>query len=119
MRKRLSGCAGWGKSPGASLSSGSRRWTWSPRANMRGRRRSPGTWGWIRAGLRSNNVLDVGYDEGAIYEAIARCIGDPAFRAQCASCGNPYGAGNAGPRIAEVLANMPIEPRLMQKKMTY
>lgn len=69
--------------------------------------------------LRGNNVLDVGYDEPAIYEAITRCIADPAFRAQCATCENPYGAGNAGPRIAEVLATMPTDARLLQKKMTY
>jgi UDP-hydrolysing UDP-N-acetyl-D-glucosamine 2-epimerase len=69
--------------------------------------------------LRGNNVLDVGYDEAAIYDAIARGIGDSTFRAQCATCDNPYGAGNAGPRIADVLATMPIDARLLQKKMTY
>jgi UDP-hydrolysing UDP-N-acetyl-D-glucosamine 2-epimerase len=69
--------------------------------------------------LRGNNVVDVAYDEGAIYQALRRCVMDKAFQEQCASCENPYGAGNAGPRIAETLATLPIDRRLLQKKMTY
>lgn len=69
--------------------------------------------------LRSTNVLDVPYDTEAIYRAIRRCLDDEGFRSQCRSCPNPYGVGNAGPRIAEVLATMPIDNRLLQKRMTY
>jgi UDP-hydrolysing UDP-N-acetyl-D-glucosamine 2-epimerase len=69
--------------------------------------------------LRGNNIIDVPYDEPSIYQALQRCINDETFRQQCATCDNPYGAGNAGARIAEVLATMPIDTRLLQKKMTY
>jgi len=69
--------------------------------------------------LRANNVLDVPYDSEKILAAVRRCIGDEEFRWQCATCSNPYGAGNAGIRIAEVLATIPIDGRLLQKKMTY
>ncbi|MCX6921756.1 MAG: UDP-N-acetylglucosamine 2-epimerase, partial [Verrucomicrobia bacterium] len=69
--------------------------------------------------LRANNVLDVSYDTGQILTAIRRCVGDQDFRRQCQTCKNPYGAGNAGPRIAEVLATIPLDARLLQKKMTY
>lgn len=69
--------------------------------------------------LRGNNVIDVSYNEQEIYEAIRRCIDDSGFRQQCAHCENPYGAGNAGPRIAEVLATLPRDNRLIQKKMSY
>ncbi len=31
----------------------------------------------------------------------------------------PYGAGDAGPRVAEVLATVEIGQALIQKKMTY
>jgi UDP-hydrolysing UDP-N-acetyl-D-glucosamine 2-epimerase len=72
-----------------------------------------------RGRLRGNNVLDVGYDQGEILEALRRCIEDQAFRAQVKTCTNPYGAGDAGPRIAEVLATVPLDARLIQKKMTY
>ena len=69
--------------------------------------------------LRGENVLDAGYDEAAIYAAIVRCITDAGFRQQCATGANPYGAGNAGPSIAEALATIPLDTRLLQKKMTY
>ena len=69
--------------------------------------------------LRANNVIDVNYDAAQIRAAIKRSIADPAFRKQCQTCENPYGAGNAGPKIAETLATIPLDSRLLQKKMTY
>jgi UDP-hydrolysing UDP-N-acetyl-D-glucosamine 2-epimerase len=69
--------------------------------------------------LRADNVLDVAYDQDAIVQAIQRCAEDEALRLQCRTCVNPYGAGNAGPRIADTLATMPIDGRLLQKKLTY
>lgn len=69
--------------------------------------------------LRADNVIDTGYDEDAIYQAIRRSAFDETFRTQCRTCKNPYGAGNAGPRIAEVLATVDLDARLLQKKMTY
>jgi UDP-hydrolysing UDP-N-acetyl-D-glucosamine 2-epimerase len=72
-----------------------------------------------RGRLRANNVLDTAYNEEDILDAIQRCIADENFRLQCQTCKNPYGAGNAGPKIAEVLATMPLDSHLLQKKMTY
>jgi UDP-N-acetylglucosamine 2-epimerase (non-hydrolysing)/GDP/UDP-N,N'-diacetylbacillosamine 2-epimerase (hydrolysing) len=69
--------------------------------------------------LRGDNVIDVPYDAAAIAAAIERCTRDEAFRSQCRTCENPYGGGNAGPKIAEVLATMPINLQLLQKRMTY
>lgn len=69
--------------------------------------------------LGAKNVLDVPYNSSKILEAIRRCIDDEDLRHQCHTCENPYGAGNAGPKIAEVLATMPLDARLLQKKMTY
>lgn len=69
--------------------------------------------------LRAGNVLDTLYDAGEIYEAIRRCADDFEFRARCRGCRNPYGSGNAGVRIAEVLATMPLGPNLLRKRMTY
>ena len=69
--------------------------------------------------LRAGNVLDTGYGEENIYRAIRRCGEDEAFRRICKSCRNPYGAGDAGIRIAEVLATISIDLKLLQKKMTY
>jgi UDP-N-acetylglucosamine 2-epimerase (non-hydrolysing)/GDP/UDP-N,N'-diacetylbacillosamine 2-epimerase (hydrolysing) len=72
-----------------------------------------------RGRLRGDNVIDVPYDGRAIEAAIERCAGDEAFRRQCRTCENPYGGGNAGPKIAEALATMPINLRLLQKRMAY
>jgi UDP-hydrolysing UDP-N-acetyl-D-glucosamine 2-epimerase len=69
--------------------------------------------------LRGSNVLDVPYEANAIREAIVHCAEDETLREHCRTAENPYGAGDAGPRIAEVLATMPIDSRLLQKKMTY
>jgi UDP-hydrolysing UDP-N-acetyl-D-glucosamine 2-epimerase len=69
--------------------------------------------------LRGTNVLDVPYEAKAIRKAIIRCTEDETLREHCRTAENPYGAGDAGPRIAEVLATIPIDSRLLQKKMTY
>jgi UDP-N-acetylglucosamine 2-epimerase (non-hydrolysing)/GDP/UDP-N,N'-diacetylbacillosamine 2-epimerase (hydrolysing) len=69
--------------------------------------------------LRANNVLDTAYSEEEILAAVQRSVYDEDFRHQCQTCVNPYGAGNAGPKIAEVLATIALDTRLLQKKMTY
>jgi UDP-N-acetylglucosamine 2-epimerase (non-hydrolysing)/GDP/UDP-N,N'-diacetylbacillosamine 2-epimerase (hydrolysing) len=72
-----------------------------------------------RGRLRGKNVIDTEYDRRQIVAAIDRCLHDPVFRAELRSAPNPYGAGDAGPRIAETLATIPLDSRLVQKKMTY
>ncbi|MBI4705038.1 MAG: UDP-N-acetylglucosamine 2-epimerase (hydrolyzing) [Deltaproteobacteria bacterium] len=72
-----------------------------------------------RGRLRADNVIDTGYDTGEIVAAVRRCLWDEAFREACRHVVNPYGQGDSGPRIAEVLATIPIGPALVQKKMTY
>lgn len=68
--------------------------------------------------LRGENVLDAGYDSDAIVSALRRCLFDDAFREQCRLAPNPYGLGDAGPKIAEVLARVPLDQNLIRKRMT-
>lgn len=68
--------------------------------------------------LRADNVVDVTYETEAILEACRRALWDEAFRRQCRTCKNPYHSGNAGEKIADVLATVPINARLIQKRMT-
>ena len=68
--------------------------------------------------LRADNILDVNYDENEIYAAINSGINDKAFCIKSKSSKNPYGMGNAGKKIAEVLANIPINKDLIRKRMT-
>lgn len=68
--------------------------------------------------LRAENVLDAGYDAQAVYRAARRCLDDEEFRRQCRSCSNPYGTGDAGPKVADVVATVELDRRLLQKRMT-
>ena len=68
--------------------------------------------------LRSLNVIDAPYDAVAIGNAIKRALGDEAFRAICGTAENPYGIGNAGRKIADVLATVPLDQKLLRKGMT-
>ena len=54
----------------------------------------------------------------AIYSATRRCFHDDEFRNLCRFCSNPYGQGNAGKKIAEVLASVPLDQKLLRKRMT-
>ena len=68
--------------------------------------------------LRAENVIDVGYDTNAIVTAVRRCLDDDMFRAECQACDNPYGVGDAGVKIADVLAATTLDARLLRKGMT-
>lgn len=72
-----------------------------------------------RGRLRADNVLDAPYEAAAIRSAIRRCAEDESFRERCRHCLNPYGAGNAGRQIADVLATISLDAALLQKKMTF
>jgi UDP-hydrolysing UDP-N-acetyl-D-glucosamine 2-epimerase len=68
--------------------------------------------------LRGANVLDVDYDSEHIRAAIGRALNDESFREACRRTDNPYHLGNAGRKIAAVLASVPLDERLLRKRMT-
>jgi UDP-hydrolysing UDP-N-acetyl-D-glucosamine 2-epimerase len=68
--------------------------------------------------LGAGNVIATRYDQAEIEAAIRRCLTDQAFIAQCRNCENPYGVGDAGKKIAEVLATVPLDQALITKQMT-
>jgi UDP-hydrolysing UDP-N-acetyl-D-glucosamine 2-epimerase len=69
--------------------------------------------------LRSENVIDVPYKSDQIYDAMLMSINDESFRAQCSSCQNPYGQGDAGKKIASILSSIPLNDILCKKRITY
>ena len=69
--------------------------------------------------LRSNNVIDVAYDTSSIIQAVTSCVENEMFRTMCQNCVNPYGQGNSGSRIADILATINIDKNILQKKLTY
>ena len=68
--------------------------------------------------LRGENVLDAGYSSSEIYEQIQRSLFDDDFRELCRAAKNPYWLGEAGPKIAHVLATTPLDQGLIRKRMT-
>lgn len=68
--------------------------------------------------LRGENVVDAGYNAAQIVEAVTRCLHDEAFRTTCRNTDNPYYLGDAGKKIAAVLADVPINQVLLRKAMT-
>lgn len=68
--------------------------------------------------LRGENVLDIPYDSGEIVDAVKRCISDESLREQCFNTSNPYYLGDAGKKIADVLASVKMDGNLLRKKMT-
>lgn len=61
------------------------------------------------------NVLHCAEERGAIAAALAEAV-SPAFRAGLEGLVNPYGSGGAAARIAEVLATVPLDERLLFKE---
>ncbi|MCE9659472.1 MAG: UDP-N-acetylglucosamine 2-epimerase [Burkholderiales bacterium] len=68
--------------------------------------------------LRGDNVIDADYDEAGLVRAVERCLDDEAFRETARRTVNPYYLGDAGKKIAAVLANVPLDQKLIRKAMT-
>jgi UDP-N-acetylglucosamine 2-epimerase (non-hydrolysing)/GDP/UDP-N,N'-diacetylbacillosamine 2-epimerase (hydrolysing) len=68
--------------------------------------------------LRGRNVIDAPYEAAALGVAIRKCLYDNDFRAFCREVENPYGIGDAGAKIAQVLAQISLDQRLIRKRMT-
>ncbi len=67
--------------------------------------------------LRGENVLHVGCEAGAVFQAIQTALTDHSFRARVKEAKNPYGQGKAGSTIARVLASTDLtDPSLVQKQ---
>lgn len=69
--------------------------------------------------LHAENVQFVNHNKQEILFAVDRAIYDEAYRNVVANCSNPYGDGKSSERIAEILANIPLDNNLLIKDMTY
>jgi UDP-hydrolysing UDP-N-acetyl-D-glucosamine 2-epimerase len=65
--------------------------------------------------MRAANVIDCAPLEADITRAIERAL-SPDFAASLKGLRNPYGAGNAGRIIADTLAAVPLDARLLAKR---
>lgn len=69
--------------------------------------------------LHAENVQFVPHDRDEIIAALHRAIYDRDYRAEVATCRNPYGDGRSSTRIAEALAATPLDERLLIKDIMY
>lgn len=68
--------------------------------------------------LRAENVMAVPCETNAIVNATRKALFDETFRADCRVIKNPYGEGNAGGKIAEIIANVSLDYDILNKRMT-
>tara|TARA_Y100000996_G_C22556871_1_gene655788 strand:+ start:1708 stop:2934 length:1227 start_codon:yes stop_codon:yes gene_type:complete len=68
--------------------------------------------------LRGENVIDTEYDKEEIIKAIKSCIEDETFIKKSKNTKNPYGEGNSGKKIADVLSRVTLDKKILRKKMT-
>ena len=66
--------------------------------------------------LRAENVIDADYDVNEIKKAINSCLFDNNFRKICQNCSNPYGQGDAGIKIANVLSKIDLNNKTILRK---
>lgn len=69
--------------------------------------------------LHAENVQFVPHDKDRIIEAARRAIFDLDYRESVSLCSNPYGDGQSSARIADVLAMIPLDDKLLIKDITY
>jgi len=72
-----------------------------------------------RGRLHASNVAFVPHDKDEILSALRQAIFDQSYRDSVAACSNPYGDGKSSERIADILATIPIDERLLIKDITY
>lgn len=68
--------------------------------------------------MQARNVINVGHEEAEILTALRRAV-SPEFRASLGGLENPYGDGQASQRIVTALAEVPMDERLLYKRLTY
>ena len=68
------------------------------------------------ARLRGNNVIDTSYNQREINLAINKCFQNNEFRKKSFNSINPYGVGNTGVKIAEILSKTKLCKKLLRKK---
>jgi GDP/UDP-N,N'-diacetylbacillosamine 2-epimerase (hydrolysing) len=68
---------------------------------------------------QAGNILNCDYETGSIAAAIGRALTDADFRRRCAAAVNPYGDGCSSRRICEILRDISLDRRLLDKECTY
>jgi GDP/UDP-N,N'-diacetylbacillosamine 2-epimerase (hydrolysing) len=65
------------------------------------------------------NVVFVAGDKEQIVDKVRSIVSSEEIRAGIANCSNPYGDGHTGERVANLLATIPIDAKLLNKDLSY
>jgi GDP/UDP-N,N'-diacetylbacillosamine 2-epimerase (hydrolysing) len=68
---------------------------------------------------QADNVIFVDHDASEIGRALQMALHDDSFKKRVENCLNPHGDGHSGERIAQILADVSIDRKLVAKKITY
>ena len=68
---------------------------------------------------QASNICNCVATREAIAAAIKTALSNPEFKKACANAVNPYGDGKSSPRICEILRDIPLDRRLMDKETTF
>ena len=68
---------------------------------------------------RSENIIDIEPDKNKILNAIDFVFQNKDFSKKVRSCKNKFGDGTASRKIVEILKNLKIDDKLIQKQITY
>lgn len=68
---------------------------------------------------RGGNVIDVDYKKKEIITAIHKSLNNKLYRIKVAKSKNPWGDGKTGPRVAKILEELDINPKLLVKQIDY
>lgn len=68
---------------------------------------------------RAQGIIDVPYDESRIRSAIAKALGDKAFRRRAGSHATLWGDGHAAVRVVRTLKSVPLNARLLDKRLSW
>ena len=69
--------------------------------------------------LHAENVKFVPHKKENIIEAVQHAVYNIEYREEVGHCSNPYGDGKSSKKIAEILANLTIDDKLIIKDITY
>lgn len=66
---------------------------------------------------RASNIIDVDYNSEEIKRAIKKALYDKNFRSQIMKSENPYGNGETALKVAEILSNIKLDKKLLEKRL--
>lgn len=72
-----------------------------------------------RGRQQASNIINCEYSSPEISDALDRALNDPVFKAASDAAVNPYGDGTSSARICEILRDIEIDSRLIDKQTIY